>query len=250
MPRRSDWWRRSPAGNLPSADRLAAAKALLDVGAYMEIEALLAPTLTEPLEPAQRHAARLLLIESRLWGQIKQPIVSEAQRDHRGEPGRGAHGPGPRDCGAVARTSASSRELAQQAAEYVQQAGDLPATWKSRGELVPLLADMDQPEHAAENSAKLRAALADVPACGFRTTLLARASKALMKAAWMRIEQGDRAAALAIVWPMISDQPVPGADAALKPIKLSGGWLWSDTPPAPSPSISAPRPVGRRQAGA
>ena len=50
-----------------------------------------------------------------------------------------------------------------------------------------------------------------------------------MKAAWMRIERGDRAAALAIVWPMISDQPLPGADAALKPIKLSSGWLWSDT---------------------
>ena len=214
------------------SDRLAAAKALLDVGAFTEVESLLAPTLTEPLEPDQRHAARLLLIESRLSGADQAPDCFRGPAHRRGEPGSGPHRPGARRCGRSALvTAASSHELAQQAVEYVRQAGDLPAPWKSPragGESLPTWNKRSVLRRTPQNCV---AALADVPRCGFRTTALAfcRARAVLMKAAWMRIERGDRGAALAIVWPMISDQPLPGADAALKPIKLSSGWLWSDT---------------------
>src|SRR5204863_1033086 len=61
-------------------EQLASARALADAGVYPAAELILRRLIADPVEPAQRAAARLLLAETQLWANPSGGGLAEALR--------------------------------------------------------------------------------------------------------------------------------------------------------------------------
>jgi len=208
----------------PVVDRLASARAFLDAGAYQQAESVLLRAVDDPTGDAGvRASARLLLAEVRLLQNSTMAALADALRVIQDSKDPAITGPA-RVIAALTLMGGSQAQM-DKAAEFVRAAGNLAAPWSTRAELVALWADLDDPAKAAGVSAKLRGPLASIPPGALRSALTDRLAAALLAHARRELGRGEPAAAAAIVWPMVSSKPMPGADADLKPLELGDGWL-------------------------
>jgi tetratricopeptide (TPR) repeat protein len=208
-------------------ERLAAARVLIEVGSFQPADGILAQLLAEPIDPAQRHAARLMLAEARLWGNNAAGALTEALRVIQESKDAAQTGPA-RVIAALVLASQGEAQFTQ-AAEQIRQAGELAAPWSHRAALVTALVELDgaadDAQAAARLSARVGAPLASLPEGAFRKTVFERFTAMLLNAARTALGRGDAEAAVAMVWPMVTRHPVPASDALLKPLDLAGGWL-------------------------
>lgn len=204
-------------------EQLAAARALIEAGVHPAAEGLLRRLVLEPIEPAQRTAAKLLLAEAQLWNNATPGALTDALRVIQESQDAKLTGPA-RVIAALALLSQADPQTAK-AADLLKQAGEVAAAWAARAALAKTLLQLDDASKGAENSTSLIASLAAIPAGPYRNVIVDRATKALVATANARLGQGDSAAAVSIVWPMVSAQAVPGVDAVLKPVDATGGWL-------------------------
>jgi len=214
------------SGSTGLASRLATARALAEVRAFAEAESILAKSLDLPGEPAQRFAARLLLAEVRLWLSQPGPALPEAVRvgQEAAEPAQ--TGPA-RVIAALALLSISGPEK-EQARKFLAEAGELVEPWKSRAIVARLLLDLDSSADPAQLSAALRTSWNQIPSGPFRQRWQKNLLEYLIPLARQRAEQADAPGTLAILWPMLSDQPPPSAAQVMKSLPISGGWLDND----------------------
>lgn len=219
------------------AERLAAARGLVAVGAFAPADLMIVRLVDEPAAPAERGAARLLRAESKLWVRDTGGALVEALRiiqEHR-EPALA--GPA-RVIAALALVSQPDppfthiAELLAEAPPELAKAGDAAAIWNPRAALVAVLATSDDPAKGAELSSKLASPLASIPSGPFRQSVVDQLTKSQLLAARARLAQGDSTGALAILWPMVSSAAVPAAEIVLKPVNVTGGWL-ADSGDAP-----------------
>lgn len=219
------------------AERLAAARGLVAVGAFAPADLMIVRLVDEPAAPAERGAARLLRAESKLWARDTGGALVEALRimqEHR-EPTLA--GPA-RVIAALALVGQPDppltriTELLAEAAPELAKAGDAATIWNPRAVLAAILAASDDPAKGAELASKLAAPLASIPAGPFRQSVVDQLTKSQLLAARARLAQGDSAGALAILWPMVSSVAIPAADSVLKPVNVAGGWL-ADSGDAP-----------------
>jgi TolA-binding protein len=170
-------------------ERIAAAELLMSVGAWEQAARLLADTLTQPQESEQRNKVRLLLAQSRLWFGTMPTALGEALQLMQDSQDAALVGP--------------ARVIAALALIQLARASGEPSAI----------------------SAKLASSLNTVPGGGLRHSIVQYASKQLFDAAQAQLGKSDQSGTLAIVWPMLSNQPVPQADAVMQPVEVTGGWL-------------------------
>lgn len=211
------------------AQKLAYARALMDMQSYTEAAKLLQKLATGPAEDAQRLQARLTLAECRLWA--KQPHTASTSALEVIKSGDAAAAAQARAIIALAQAGQALRSdkdtaALQLAEDMLKQLGRVAAPWDARAELARLCVKLIQdPTRAGEVSAKVAGPVGALPDSIFARDLVKRLHARLSKAVQRRIRQGDLAGAMAIVWPMVSDQAVPAADVVLKPVAVKGGWL-------------------------
>jgi TolA-binding protein len=213
--------------------KLAFARSLMELQAYSTARNALAEMLNRAADTSQRMAVLLASAECDLWANDLAQCQTEAMRVV-SQSGNAAHVAQAKVVAGLglfgtACSSEYSRARADQAAALLKDIGPLPAPWKARLDLVNLSfeAGMD-PSKAPQVSAKLAGPLASIPPGPFRDILLSRLTQYYIMQATLRVESNDEAAATAILWPMVSGGSVPGADAGLKPIAITGGWLTRD----------------------
>jgi len=213
--------------------KLAFARSLMELQAYSTARNALAEMLNRAADTSQRMAVLLASAECDLWANDLAQCQTEAMRVV-SQSGDAAHVAQAKVIAGLellgtACNSGYSRAMADQAAALLKDVGPLPAAWKARLDLVNLCfeAGMD-PSKAPQVSAKLAGPLASIPPGPFRDILLSRLTQYYIMQAALRVESNDGAAAMAILWPMVSGGGVPGADAGLKPIAITGGWLTND----------------------
>jgi|GEM_PF-2094587 len=208
-----------------AAQQLALTRMLYELGAWEPAENLARKLVQQSAtDEAVRNETRLLLVQTRLFAGNIPGAIEEA--------GRGISGP----------TAGSMRLLtalalaAKDEPDYERAAAllkDLPdpkdATDQKRLALVQTLLDLQDPTKYAAVSSKLREQFTILPTSPLRHALVQRVSRALLQQAVTAARRGERDTAVGIAWPMISDAPLPKADAVLKPLTFKGGWLSSPT---------------------
>jgi len=213
------------SGRRTSFDQqIAHARTLATVGSYSGAQSVLVDALKRPLEPKQRFTARLLLAEYRLWdGKSNEQALANAL-ELLGQT-NDASITGPANVIAAMALMALPEQKATHAQQYLIAAGNVGQPWQSHIQTVQLLIQLKQDRNHADISNKLAAPLAATPESRFKYNLVKRLVDKLTGAAKKQLNNGQTDSALAIAWPMVHNQPVPGADAVGKPLELSGGWL-------------------------
>ena len=200
--------------------KLSYARALVELQAYPTARGVLAAMLSEAAEPSQRMAVRLAIAECALWANLLPDCQAEAMRvvKESADPAQVAPAKVIAALGmlATACNSGYYRPQADQAAALLKDVGPLAPPWNARLELVNLsfAAGVD-PSKAAEVSAKLAGPIASIPPGPFRDNLLSRLTPYYLAQAARRLELGDVAGTMAILWPMVSEGGLPAADAPL-----------------------------------
>ena len=204
--------------------KLAAATELVKVKSYQNAINILIATLREPLEPAQRETVRLRVAETYLlWGNSEialseaVQLVAELSTDE-----------GKAQAHAIAALAAAGLGRYDKAKESAAKAEAAPQPWKDRLTLITLLADLDAKKDAAALSRAVGKALSTLPDSTKKDKITKWIFDQLSNAMRDHIDKVDPAGALAVLWPMVSGDAVPGDDSVLKPVKLAGGWLGSD----------------------
>ena len=211
------------------AQKLAYARALMDMQSYTEAAKLLHTLATGPAEDAQRLQARLALAECRLWAnQAHTAGTSALEVIKSADAAAAAQARAIIALAQAGQALRSDKDTAalQLAEDMLKQLGRVAAPWDARAELARLCVQLIQdPTKAAEVSAKLTGPVGSVPDSPFERDLVRSLHARLSKAVHLRIRQGDLTGAMAVAWPMVSDQAVPAAEVVLKPVAVKGGWL-------------------------
>jgi TolA-binding protein len=210
--------------------KLAYARELVEFHDYAVAQSALAAMRSEAAEPSQRMVVRLAMAECALWTNSLTECLAEAIRVVK-ESGDAAQVARAKVIAGLALLgkacdSGDPGAMADQAAAILKDVGPLAAPWNARRELVTLcFAAGTDPSKMPQVSAKLAGPIASIPPGGFKGSLLSKLASHYIKEASERLGLSDEAAALAILWPMVSDGAVPGAEATLKPVAIKGGWL-------------------------
>lgn len=205
-------------------EKLAIAKAFLDVGAFQPAERLLARAVQEPESEARQSEARLLLIRARLWLNGYEPVLEDAVRLMQ----LPEYAPRARAAAALALVC-QHPDHAPRAAELL---AGLPADratlgkeWSSLADLAADLLALRDSDQVAGVSSRLAQHLSAIPASPFRDQMLNRAYGRVVEVANERLGRGETASVVAILWPAVSGAPLPDDNAELVPIELRSGWL-------------------------
>lgn len=212
------------SGRNASVDKqLAAAESLMAVGAWEQAARLLTNTIKQPQEPAQRNKTRLLLAQSQLWFGTTPTALSEALQVIQDSQDAALVEPA-RVVAALALVHMPERRV-DSAEGLLQQNEDLEALWQGRAQVAQALIQLARAGDPVAVSSLLAGSLNTVPISRLRLLIAASASEQLRATAQTRLARGDYNGALAIVWPMLSNQPVPQANVVLQPVAIDGGWL-------------------------
>ena len=203
------------------AQSLEAARRLAKLQSHKAALDLIANLLRRPLEPADRTQARLLYAEFALWSGNPAVVQVEAVKLITENDDAAVTTP----ARVIAALSAAAGGYHDRAAALLAEAGEPQGEWQARAQLVGLLKAIDDGDNLAATTRQLSGPLNSIPDDRFRQKLVADLVGKVTRAAMAELGQGRSDAALALVWPMLSDQAVPNADAALKPVAIAGGWL-------------------------
>ncbi len=218
-------------------ERLAHAQTLMDVGALDAAERVLVAAIKEPVSKERRHAADLLLAEVRLWNGNTTAALSEALRLVE-ESSDAAVMRIAKIIAALALIGdTDSDALKKQAVSLLpaemerNEAEKLSASWNARAEFVRQWAALDA-QTATAFSARFSGWLREMPQGNWRNQRLELVWTRIIDFASQKLDRGEANNALAILWPMVADSPVPGDEAVGKPIQATGGWLEQAIQPA------------------
>ncbi len=182
---------------------------------------LISNLLRQPLEPADRTQARLLYVEYALWAGNPSAVQVEAVKLITENDDVAVTTP----ARVIAALSAAAGGYHDAAAALLAEAGEPQGQWQARAQLIGLLKAIDDGDDLAATTRQLTGPLGSIPDDRFRQKLVGDLVGKVTRAAMAELGQGRPDAALALVWPMLSNQAVPNADAALKPVAVAGGWL-------------------------
>jgi TolA-binding protein len=201
--------------------QLAAARALLNEGAFQQAEAILVPWLTRGISASDRAVVKVLLSEVRLWnGDPVAPLADCVQVIE-----ENSHPAAVQQAHVIAALAlALQRETPESAPAHLTAAGALEGLWKTRADFARLLVSLPTADLAAVSSS-LTTVMDGLPKGGYRTKAQDRVAQAVLAEAHRQLGRKNYERAVALLWPMISADPIPGEQAVAKPLKTSGGWL-------------------------
>ena len=205
------------------ARMLATARTLMQSQEFSEASSLISHALRLPHGPEQVDDAALLLAEASLWGASTQALPEAIKL---------VQSSGDAKIVSRAKVVASLAMLLNdqpgriaQADQFLQGIGELDATWQGRANIARATIAMSRQGDPLAISNQF-ASISAIPHCSFRTGIRSRAEEHLVSAAQAKLKKGDTAGALAIVWPMVSNQKqLPKAGDLLKEITIANGWL-------------------------
>jgi TolA-binding protein len=205
------------------SERMELAKTFLKIGALKQAETVLQRVVAEPVTDAQREEARLLLIQSRLWANNIGGAFDEAVRLMQTK----EHADTGRVLAVLALLGAPQPDLPAARAlldEVKLPEGD-PPVWRGWYNAAALLLKLEESAPTSEATRTLSQELAAVPPSPFRAAVMGRVFNKVAAQATELTGKGNVEAALRLLWPMVSNAEVSGADVVLKPVPVQGGWL-------------------------
>lgn len=207
--------------------QIAAARALVGVEAYAAARDVLSSLLKRPLDTAQREQAQLLLVEAELWpgdSATALPLATQVAKQSDDAERKAV-------ANVLIALSLANKYPGQDdtprpraVAAALEAAGELEAPWSQRATFLRLLQQSEDETKAAAVATQAGASLDSIPSGGLRAALVGRLESRLLEIARRHIERGRLDDALAILWPLVSDVPLPGDDQVLKEIDAQGGW--------------------------
>ncbi len=202
-----------------------AARHLMAVGAFPEAASVLQRLVTQPLDQQQRQQARLLSLEATLWNGGKESTLAEALQLAATSTDE-ATAAQARLIGALALVARNrSDDVWSRAVQIAGDLGQVPEAWKPRAAILEVLASLGDEQTHGAISAGLRTTFASVPESKWLHSVREHTAYTLLKSAEAKIESNQSNQALAIIWPMVSDQPIPNSLAGYPEVDLNQGWV-------------------------
>jgi TolA-binding protein len=210
-------------GKQTFAERIELAKTFLKIGALKQAETVLQRVVAEPATDAEREAARLLLIQSRLWANNIVGAFDEAVRLMQTK----EYADSGRVLAVLALLGAPQPDIpaARALLDDVKLPEGDPPVWRGWYNAAVFLLKLEESRPTGEAARTPGRELAAIPSSPYRATVTGRVFNKVAAQATELVGKGDVEAALQLLWPTVSSGEVPATDAVLKPVTIEGGWL-------------------------
>ncbi len=197
------------------ASQLAGAELLMKIGDYERAFTALRTIISRAPEAQQLQRLQLLRAEAELWSaqnthsHYATTLLADEKQQAIGKV-------------MIALSSALSKPLSEDVQAELK-ALKLPAPWDKRAQFAIALGSVEQTSDAAVLSGAVAKTIGSIPQSDYRRKAARKIYAALLREAGIYNQQRETSAARAILWPMVSSTPMPGAAGGK--LVVSGGWL-------------------------
>jgi len=201
--------------------QLQGARLLMKAGDYRNAAAALGKVAGQPQSVAQRQELNLLLAEAELWAATGNNVAHATSLLNNGTPAQQQIARV-----IVALSLTGSQTKPGTGVDALLAGNKAPAPWDARAQFARQLLLLNQAEVPAAFSKDIATSIASIPSSEFRRKVERQIYQALVSQAALSNKKGDTAGVQAILWPVVSTQPLPADGARL----VSAGDTWLSAP--------------------